>query len=105
MARSACRVVRMSLNWISCRVERTARRLDVVLQHLAAGSLALVAARAWRRAQMRRATRPMTEYSGSMSVGEEEGQIGRERRRSFMPRDQVVLHDGEAIGQREGELA
>ena len=55
-------------------------------------------------AQMRRATRPMTEYSGSMPLLKKKTRLGAKLVDVHAPR-QVVLHEGEAVGQGEGQLA
>jgi hypothetical protein len=55
-------------------------------------------------AQMRRATRPITVYSGSMPLLKKNDQVGREVVDVHAARE-VGLHEGEAVGQREGELA
>ena len=92
----------MSLNWISWPCSERPRGLDVVLE--------LLGARRWRRicrcmaiAQMRRATRPMTVYSGSMPLEKKKERLGAKLVDLHAARE-VVLDVGETVGQREGQL-
>jgi hypothetical protein len=55
-------------------------------------------------AQIRRATRPSTEYSGSMPLEKKNDRLGANASTS-MPAGEVGLDVGEPVSQREGELA
>ncbi len=95
-------MVRMSLNWISCACRLTAAGLDVVLQLLAAlaGAVALL-----HRARPDAPRHPADHgVLGVHAVAEEEAQVGREVVDVHASRE-VVLDDGEAVAQREGQLA
>ena len=52
---------------------------------------------------MRRATRPITAYSGSMPLLKKNDRFGA-KSSMCMPAREVVLDEGEAVGQREGQL-
>jgi hypothetical protein len=54
--------------------------------------------------QMRRATRPMTVYSGSMPLEKKKERLGAEAVHGHAA-GQVVLQVGEPVGQGEGQLA
>jgi hypothetical protein len=54
-------------------------------------------------AQMRRATRPMTVYSGSSPLEKKKDKVGCELV-DVHASAAVVFHVGEAVGERQGEL-
>ena len=83
------------------RVQRPARGLDVVLEHLAARRGAVPFAHRTRPDPP--GDPPDHRVLGVHAVGEEERQVRRERV-DVHPARQVVLDDREAVGEREREL-
>ena len=86
--RLQCRADVVELNFLC--MQAATGRLDVVFQHLAAASGAV--RRRIARAQIRRATRPITAYSGSMPFEKKKLRLGAKSSIS-MPRAEVVLDD------------